>query len=223
MHDTAPAYGLWGLVIVNSAVFILFAYSFFKPQTSRDWRSFGAFSAFLVALFVEMYGFPLTIYFLSGWLQSHYPNIDWFSHDAGHLLEMMFGWKTNPHAGPFHILSFIFIGAGFVLISAAWRVLYDAQQTRGLATTGPYSYVRHPQYVGFILVMFGFLLQWPTILTLAMFPVLTVMYVHSEARSCSGTGALGRLPPRLMEAARCARQEPGGRFPRSCSPDREFC
>ena len=177
MHDTAAAYGLWSLVIVNSAVFILFAYSFFKPQTSRDWRSFGAFSAFLVALFVEMYGFPLTIYFLSGWLQSRYPNIDWFSHDAGHLLEMMFGWKTNPHGGPFHILSFIFIGAGFILISAAWRVLYDAQQTRSLATTGPYSYVRHPQYVGFILVMLGFVLQWPTILTLAMFPVLTVMYV----------------------------------------------
>ena len=124
-----------------------------------------------------MYGFPLTIYFLSGWLQSRYPNIDWFSHDAGHLLEMMFGWKANPHLGPFHILSFVFIGGGFVLISAAWKVLYDAQQRRALATTGPYSYVRHPQYVGFILVMFGFLLQWPTILTLAMFPVLTVMYV----------------------------------------------
>jgi len=54
MHDTAPAYGLWSLVVVNSVVFILFAYSFFKPQTARDWRSFGAFSAFLVALFVEM-------------------------------------------------------------------------------------------------------------------------------------------------------------------------
>lgn len=177
MHDSTPAYGLWSLVIVNSAVFILFAYSFFKPQTSRDWRSFGAFSAFLVALFVEMYGFPLTIYFLSGWLQSRFPDMDWFSHDAGHLLEMVFGWKANPHAGPFHILSFIFIAAGFILISAAWKVLYDAQQTRSLATAGPYSYVRHPQYVGFILVMLGFLLQWPTILTLAMFPVLTIMYV----------------------------------------------
>ena len=183
MNDATPAYGLWSLVIVNSAVFIFFAYTFFKPSTPRDWRSFSAFSAFLVALFAEMYGFPLTIYFLSGWLQSRYPNVDWFSHDAGHLLEMMFGWKTNPHAGPFHILSFVFIGGGFILISAAWKVLYDAQQTRGLATTGPYSYVRHPQYVGFILVMFGFLLQWPTILTLAMFPVLTVMYVklaHTE-------------------------------------------
>ena len=178
MNDATPAYGLWSLVIVNSAVFIFFAYTFFKPQTPRDWRSFSAFSAFLVALFAEMYGFPLTIYFLSGWLQSRYPDVDWFSHDAGHLLEMMFGWKTNPHAGPFHILSFMFIGGGFILISAAWKVLYDAQKTGSLATTGPYSYVRHPQYVGFILVMFGFLLQWPTILTLAMFPVLTVMYVR---------------------------------------------
>jgi protein-S-isoprenylcysteine O-methyltransferase Ste14 len=178
MSDAAPAYGLWSLVIVNSAVFIFFAYTFFKPQTPRDWRSFSAFSAFLVALFAEMYGFPLTIYFLSGWLQSRYPGVDWFSHDAGHLLEMMFGWKANPHAGPFHILSFVFIGGGFILISAAWKVLYDAQQARTLAVAGPYSYVRHPQYVGFILVMFGFLLQWPTILTLAMFPVLTVMYVR---------------------------------------------
>ena len=177
MTEEAPAYGLWGLVLINSLVFILFAYSFFKPHTPRDWRSFGAFSAFLVALFVEMYGFPLTIYFMAGWLQSRYPKVDWFSHDAGHLLEMLFGWKANPHVGPFHILSFIFIGGGFILVSTAWKVLYDAQQKRMLATAGPYSYVRHPQYVGFIMVMFGFLLQWPTILTLAMFPVLTFMYV----------------------------------------------
>ena len=177
MSETGSAYGLWSLVIVNSAIFILFAYSFFKPRTGRDWRSFGAFSAFLVALFAEMYGFPLTIYFLSGWLQSRFPDIDWFSHDAGHLLEMMFGWKSNPHGGPFHLLSFVFIGGGFILISVAWKALYDAQQARLLATTGVYSHLRHPQYLGFILVMFGFLLQWPTILTLAMFPVLTVMYV----------------------------------------------
>jgi protein-S-isoprenylcysteine O-methyltransferase Ste14 len=178
MSGEAPAYGLWSLVIINSVVFILFAYSFFKPRTPRDWRSFGAFSAFLVALFAEMYGFPLTIYFLSGWLQSRYPNIDWFSHDAGHLLEMLFGWKAEPHFGPFHILSFVFIGGGFILIARAWQVLYEAQRKQALATTGAYSYVRHPQYVGFIMVMFGFLLQWPTILTLAMFPVLTIMYVR---------------------------------------------
>ena len=178
MHDDAPAYGLWSLVIINSAVFIFFAFSFFKPQTKRDWRSFGAFSAFLVALFTEMYGFPLTIYVLSGWLQSRYPQVNWLSHDAGHLLEELVGWRANPHFGPFHILSFIFIGGGFWLISAGWKVLYVAQHRHTLATTGAYAYVRHPQYDGFVLVMFGFLLQWPTLLTLAMFPVLVWMYVR---------------------------------------------
>jgi protein-S-isoprenylcysteine O-methyltransferase Ste14 len=178
MHNDYSGYGLWSLVIINSAIFIFFAFTFFKPQTKRDWRSFGAFSAFLVALFTEMYGFPLTIYLLSGWLQAHYPSVDWFSHDAGHLLEMMFGWKANPHFGPFHLLSFAFIGGGFVLISVGWKALYDAQHRHALATSGIYAYVRHPQYVGFILVMFGFLLQWPTLLTLAMFPVLVFMYVR---------------------------------------------
>jgi protein-S-isoprenylcysteine O-methyltransferase Ste14 len=179
---SAPAYGLWTLVVINSAVFIIFLYSFAKPQTTRDWRSFGAISAFLVALFTEMYGFPLTIYLLSGWLQSRYPGVDWFAHDAGHLLETLFGWKANPHFGPFHLLSFAFIGGGFILLSNAWRVLYAAQRNHTLTTTGPYARIRHPQYVGFVLIMFGFLLQWPTILTLAMFPVLVFMYVHLARR-----------------------------------------
>jgi protein-S-isoprenylcysteine O-methyltransferase Ste14 len=179
---SAPAYGLWSLVVINSAVFIIFLYSFAKPRSPRDWRSFGAISAFLVALFTEMYGYPLTIYLLSGWLQSRYPNVNWFSHDAGHLLEMLFGWKANPHFGPFHLLSFAFIGGGFILLSNAWRVLYAAQKNHTLATTGPYARIRHPQYAGFVLIMLGFLVQWPTILTLAMFPVLVFMYVHLARR-----------------------------------------
>ena len=182
MNDAAPAYGLWSLVAINSAIFIFFAFSFFKPQTSRDWRSFGAFSAFLVALFTEMYGFPLTLYLLSGWLQSRFPEVQWFSHDAGHLLEMLFGWKANPHFGPFHLVSFAFIGGGFWLLASAWRVLYQAQRQGTPATTGPYAYVRHPQYSAFILIMVGFLIQWPTLLTLAMFPVLVVMYLRLARR-----------------------------------------
>ncbi len=176
--NAVPAYGLWWLVIINSAVFILFALSFFKPNTSRDWRSFGAFSAFLIALFTEMYGFPLTIYLLSGWLQTRFPGVDWFAHDSGHLLEMIFGWSGNPHFGPFHLLSSMFIFGGFWLISVAWYRLHAAQRAGRLATEGPYAYVRHPQYDGFVLIMLGFLLQWPTLLTLAMFPVLTYMYVR---------------------------------------------
>jgi len=174
----APGYGLWFFAFLNAAIFIMFTFSFFKPSTPRDWRSFSAFSAFLVALFAEMYGFPLTIYLMSGWLQTAYPGVDWFSHDAGHLPEMLVGWQANPHFGPFHMISLVLIGLGFWMISSAWRVLYHAQRSGSLATSGPYARVRHPQYMGFVLVLTGFLFQWPTLLTLAMYPVLIWMYVR---------------------------------------------
>jgi methanethiol S-methyltransferase len=166
-----------------------------------------------------MYGFPLTIYLLSGWLQSRYPDVDWFSHDAGHFFEMLFGWKANPHFGPFHILSFVFISGGFLLISVAWKALYEAQRRHALATSGVYSYVRHPQYAGFILVMFGFLLQWPTLLTFAMFPLLVVMYVRlaraEERDAIAEFGAAyeryrGEVPgfiPRLADLAGGSRRD----------------
>jgi len=171
-----PAYGLWPLVLINSAVFIVFAFSFTKPKTSRDWRSFGAFSAFIVALFTELYGFPLTIYLLSGWLSSKFPGLDLYSHDAGHLWETIFGFKGNPHFDVLHIVSNILIFGGFILLSSAWGMLYKAQRKHTLATTGLYARIRHPQYVGFVVIMLGFLFQWPTILTLLMFPILLFMY-----------------------------------------------
>ncbi len=182
MSNGAPAYGLWLLVVVNSAIFIIFAFSFFKPRTARDWRSFGAFSAFLVALFTEMYGFPLTIYLMSGWLGSRYPDLDLFSHNAGHLWSTVLGLKGDAHFSIPHLLSSLLIGGGFILLAAAWRVLYSAQRTRSLATTGPYVHLRHPQYMAFIFILLGFLLQWPTIPTLVMFPVLVFMYVRLARR-----------------------------------------
>ena len=174
-HDT-PAYGLWMLVILNSAIFLIFAFSFFKPQTARDWRTFGAFGAFVVALFVEMYGFPLSIYLMSGWLQTKFPNLDLLSHNSGHLWSTLLGEEGDPHFSPLHIASYVFLGFGFYLLSIAWKVLYDAQRRNSLAVTGPYARIRHPQYVAFVLILLGFLLQWPTLLTLVMFPILLIMY-----------------------------------------------
>jgi len=179
---STPAYGLWPLVIINAGVFIIFAFSFTRPHTARDWRFFGAFSAFLVALFTEMYGFPLTIYLLSGWLSSLFPGIDLLSHNTGHLWETVMGWKGDPHLNPLHLLSYVVIFGGFLLLAGAWNVLFKVQRTHTLATSGPYASIRHPQYVGFILIMVGFLLQWPTLITQLMFPILVVMYVLLAGR-----------------------------------------
>jgi protein-S-isoprenylcysteine O-methyltransferase Ste14 len=190
--DDTPAYGLWPLVIINAAVFIIFAFSFFKPHTRRDWRSFGAFSAFLLALFAEMYGFPLTIYLLSGWLVRQYPGVDMFAHNSGHLWETLLGTRGDPHVSVLHLLSNVFIFGGFILLAAAWKVLYAAQRTHTVAMSGPYTRIRHPQYVGFIVIMVGFLLQWPTLITLVMFPILVIMYVRLARREeCEALAEFG--------------------------------
>lgn len=96
----------------------------------------------------------------------------------GHLWNDLTGWSGDPHLSPFHLASYVAIGAGFWLIAAAWKVLHDAAQHERLATTGPYAHVRHPQYDGFLLIMIGFLLQWPTIPTLVMFPILVYVYAR---------------------------------------------
>jgi protein-S-isoprenylcysteine O-methyltransferase Ste14 len=182
MSPAVPAYGLWSLVVINSAVFILFALSFTHQRTRREWRSFGVFAAFLVALFTEMYGFPLTIYLLSGWLARRFPGVDLLAHDFGHLPEALLGWKGNPHFSPLHLLSNLMIAGGFILLASSWRMLYAARRTGQLTTSGPYARVRHPEYLGFIVIMLGFLVQWPTLVTLVMFPILVLMYVRLARR-----------------------------------------
>lgn len=193
MHgDGGSDYGLWGLVLINTAIFVCFAFSFVRPSTKADWRSLGAFSAFVLALFTEMYGFPLTIYLLSGWLQSQFPETDLFSHEAGHLWSTILGTQGDAHFDPLHILSNVVIFGGFMILASAWRVLHKAQREGTLAQDGIYARVRHPQYVAFIAIMFGFLLQWPTLPTVIMFPVLVYVYVrlarHEEGMSLDEFG-----------------------------------
>lgn len=181
-------YGLWGLAIVNAALFIGFAFSFLHPGSRRDWKVMGGFSAFMVALFAEMYGFPLTIYLLTGVLGDKI-GVD-LTHNGGHLWADLIGWKGDPHLSPFHLVSYAFIGGGFWVTAVAWRHLLAAVKAGRLATTGPYERVRHPQYAGFLAVMVGFLLQWPTLPSLVMFPVLVVVYRRLAASEDRGVRAV---------------------------------
>lgn len=205
-------YGLWALVIINSAIFIVFALSFFRPGNRRDWKAMGGFTAFVVALFTEMYGFPLTIYLLTGAFGSRFESLT-LTHNGGHLWSELIGWQGDPHMSPFHIASYLFIGGGMWVIVAAWRVLWASARTDTLATTGPYAQVRHPQYAGFLAVMVGFLLQWPTLPTLVMFPILVGVYRRlaiAEERSVgeefTGTwAAYAARTPRFIPRRRPAR------------------
>lgn len=216
---SGDGYGLWFLVAVNSAVFVIFALSFFHPHGGRDWKVMGGFTSFVVALMVEMYGFPLTIYLLSGWLGSRFGLT--LTHDGGHLWSELIGWKGDPHVSPFHVASYVFIGGGFWAIAAAWPVLLSAAKEGRLATTGLYARVRHPQYSGFMTIMVGFLLQWPTIPTLVLFPVLVVVYrrlAMQEERAVAvefgpAWDAYAARTPRLVPRLRGRRVRPGSRLP----------
>lgn len=174
-------YGNWLFVIGISTVFLLFLFDAFKPKTPTDWRTFGSFAAFVIALFAEMYGFPLTIYLLTSWFGSKFPQLN-FSHNSGHLWETILGTTGDPHTNILHLFSNVAIIGGVILITASWKVLYQAVKNKTLAATGPYRYIRHPQYAGFILIIIGFLLQWPTLITLIMAPFLIFRYIRLASR-----------------------------------------
>jgi protein-S-isoprenylcysteine O-methyltransferase Ste14 len=172
-------YGFWSLVAVNAALFIFFVLSFLAPIRRREWRSFGVFSAFVIALFTEMYGFPLTIYILTAVLGSRYPALNPFSHASGHL------WITFLGGGAWmsvviHLVSNGLMLGGLLLMGVGWRQIHRGQG--GLVTDGVYGWVRHPQYAGLFLITVGMLVQWPTIITVATWPILLAVYYRLARR-----------------------------------------
>lgn len=170
-------YGNWFFALANIILFLFFIKSAFKPKTKTDWKTYKTFGAFIIALFAEMYGFPLTIYLLTSVFGDRFSNLD-FSHNSGHLLNDILGLKGDPHFSFLHILSNVLIIGGLILIAKAWDVLYKSQKANKLAISGAYRYIRHPQYTGFILIIMGFLLQWPTLITFIMAPILIVRYIR---------------------------------------------
>ncbi len=169
-------YGNWFLVIFNIILFLYFIKSAFKPRTKTDWRTYKIFGAFIVALFAEMYGFPLTIYLLTSFFGNRL-GLD-FTHNNGHILNTLLGLEGDPHFNILHIISYVLIIGGLMLLGKAWEVLFKSQREQKLATTSVYKYIRHPQYLAFILIIFGFLVQWPTLITLIMAPILIFRYIQ---------------------------------------------
>lgn len=169
------AYGMWVVMAFNVGLFLFFFLSFLVPKEKLEWRNMGIVTAFLVALFSEMYGFPLTIYLLTGWLGDAYPVLQPFNHKFGHLWVVVFGGSDLAWFVVMG-LSLLFMLAGYILLSKGWNQVHGGKSE--LVTDGVYAYVRHPQYTGLMLVIIGFLIQWPTLLTVLMAPILIGAYVH---------------------------------------------
>lgn len=165
------AYGYWGLVLVLIVLSVFFVTRYTPMRTRMEKRSGGILIAFAIALFTEMYGFPLTIFFLSSFLGVDIP----LTHEWGHLLGALItsmglgnGWLIVM------VVSMILILIGLRFVINGWRQIYGAEG--GLVTTGFYSKMRHPQYTGILLMTIGFLVQWPTLITLIMWPFLATSY-----------------------------------------------
>lgn len=168
-------YGNWAAVVASILFFTLFVVAFAYAPKKRDWRTLGIYEAFMVALFTEMFGFPLTIFLLSSILGITIEPTG----ETGHLIAVALDrlGLLDLEMGVFLVMaiSSIMILAGLALIILGWRKIHKAT---GLAKDGIYRYSRHPQYLGILLITSAFIIQWPTILTLIMWPILVIMYLR---------------------------------------------
>ena len=179
MNENIAHSGAWALAAIMIALVTWVLYRYLAPKTWHEWASAGLVQAFIIALYAEMYGFPLTIYLLVRFFGLDSPNINaniWSTllgmGELGMFISMLLGYVL------------LFIGIGIFI--QGWRELYHARQKNQLVTTGLYRYVRHPQYTGLFLGLFGEgIVHWPTLFSVAIFPIIVLAYTllaRSEER-----------------------------------------
>lgn len=162
----------WFIAIAMALVASWVLYRYAAPKRLRDWQGAGLVQAFIIALYAEMYGFPLTLYVLTGVFGVDIP----FQNSSGHLWATLLGY--GPVGGVIEmVLGLSVVIAGVVLLARGWREVHRGSHEDRLVTTGPYAVVRHPQYLGIFIALLGELIHWPTILTLALLPFVVLAYV----------------------------------------------
>ena len=171
--------GAWGIALIVIVIASWLLYRYLAPKTWKEWASAGVVQAFIIALYAEMYGFPLTIYLL----------VRFFGLDAPNLNASL--WSTLLGIGEMGmmiamILGYILLFAGFGIFMQGWRQVHRARKEGRLVTDGLYGLVRHPQYTGLFIAIFGEgIVHWPTVFSVALFPVIVLAYyllARSEER-----------------------------------------
>ena len=169
-------YGNWPVVLTTSLFFVLFFFFLTRPRRPGEWKGAGLTAAFFISLFTEMFGIPLTIYLLAPLIGV---DAKFFGMNESHLWAYLLSrtGTISLEAGVFVVmfLSSVLTFLGFVLLVRGWKKVY--RDASVLVTDGLYGRLRHPQYLGLILLVVAFLIMWPTILTVLLAPFLIGRYI----------------------------------------------